>query len=113
MQFQGGGAVPLKGEKGNEEVFGRAVLGRTSFEGYYGRAYSPMVGLLASRDLADGSETLWDLSPQLQVTLSKRQHIRLGFGARLPLNKTDARGVQYTAYLLWDWFDGGFFEGWR
>lgn len=112
-QFQGGGAVPLEGDKGNEELFARAVLGRTYFQDYYGRAYSPMLGLLASRELGDESDTHWDLSPQLQVSLSKRQHVLLGLGCRVPLNKRDDRGVQYTAYLLWDWFDGGFFGGWR
>jgi hypothetical protein len=112
LQVQAGGAIPWDGDKGNEEVFGRVVLGRTWFEGYYGRAWSPMIGLLAARELTDGTDTLWDVSPQLQVTLSTRQHLRLGLGARVPVNKTHSRGTQYTIYLLWDWYDGGFFEGW-
>lgn len=112
LQVQAGGAVPLDGGKGNEEVFGRAVLGRTWSQGYYGRAWSPMVGLLVSRELTDGTATHWDVAPQLQVSLSTRQHLRLGLGMRIPLNETATRGTQYTVYLLWDWFDGGFFEGW-
>jgi hypothetical protein len=25
----------------------------------------------------------------------------------------DTRSTRLLVYLLWDWFDGGFFEGWR
>jgi len=34
------------------------------------------------------------------------------FGVRIPLNDRASRGTRLMAYLLWDWFDGGFFEGW-
>jgi len=50
--------------------------------------------------------------PQLQVTLSTRQHVRLGVGAKIPLNNTATRETTYLAYVLWDWFDGGFIDGW-
>lgn len=112
LQVQAGGAVPMDGNKANEELFGRAVFGRTWMRDGYGRAWSPMVGLLASKELIDGAETHWDIAPQLQVSLSTRQHVRLGLGARIPLTQTDTRGTQYTVYLLWDWFDGWFLEGW-
>jgi len=33
-------------------------------------------------------------------------------GVRIPINRRNERDVQVVAYLLWDWFDGGFFSGW-
>ena len=29
-----------------------------------------------------------------------------------PINDTYGRSKQVVAYFLWDWFDGGLFEGW-
>jgi hypothetical protein len=49
----------------------------------------------------------------MQVTLSKRQHIALSAGYRFPLNDAGSRQGSFVFYLLWDWFDGGFFQGWR
>ena len=60
-------------------------------------------------DLVSGAETRWEVVPQMQVTLNTRQHVMLNAGVRLPLEGGDA---QVVIYLLWDWFDGGFFEGW-
>ena len=68
--------------------------------------------LLGARELEDGAVAAWDLVPQLQVTLSTRQHIMINAGVRIPLNKRQERGNEFVAYLLWDWFDGGFFSGW-
>jgi hypothetical protein len=34
------------------------------------------------------------------------------FGVRIPLNDADVRQTELIVYILWDWFDGGFFEGW-
>jgi hypothetical protein len=50
--------------------------------------------------------------PQMQVTLSRRQHIAASAGIRLPVNLPRGDRALF-AYLLWDWFDGGPFEGWR
>ena len=55
----------------------------------------------------------WDVVPQLQVTLSKLQHVMLAAGVRVPITQRDERRPQALVYLLWDWFDGGFFEMWR
>jgi hypothetical protein len=49
--------------------------------------------------------------PQLQVTLSTRQHIMANIGIRVPLDDPH-RPTTAAVYLLWDWFDGGFLEGW-
>ena len=78
----------------------------------YGRAWTPMIELLGSRELADHSKTEWDIVPQMQVSLSTRQHILFNAGARIPLNDSSARNTQFVFYFIWDWYDGGPFEGW-
>ena len=50
--------------------------------------------------------------PQMQVTLNTRQHVMLNVGVRLPLNEAESRDAELVVYVLWDWFDGGFFDGW-
>jgi hypothetical protein len=70
------------------------------------------VELLAARELASGHAIEWDAVPQVQVTLSTRQHVRANVGARVPLTDRGPRRTQVLVYLLWDWFDGGLFEGW-
>jgi hypothetical protein len=55
---------------------------------------------------------LWDVVPQMQVSLSTRQHVLLNGGVRVPVNQREQRGNTLMIYLLWDWFDGGFFSGW-
>jgi hypothetical protein len=112
VQAHAGYVAPFDSDKKEDKAFWRGVVGRTFFSGIYGRAWSPMVELLGSKEFVSSANTQWDLVPQVQVTLSTRQHVRLGVGARLPLNDTDARKPEYMIYLLWDWFDGGFFEGW-
>ena len=72
-----------------------------------------MAELLGARELEDEQGVHWDLVPQMQVSLSRRQHILLNAGVQFPLNERTGRSTRFMAYLLWDWFDGGFFEGWR
>jgi hypothetical protein len=71
-----------------------------------------MIEGLASRDLEQGATTKWDLVPQMQVTLSKRQHVMLNVGFRFPVNERSGRQGEFLMYLLWDWFDGGLLSGW-
>ncbi len=111
-QFQAGMGLPFDSDKASEEAFWRGLLGRSFFLGKYGRICSPMVEFLGSKELVSDAETHWDAVPQFQVSLNRRQHVRLGIGARIPLNDSDTRETVYSAYVLWDWFDGGFFEGW-
>ena len=112
FQAHTGFVVPYDSQEKDDAVFWRGVLGRTFFTGPYGRAWSPMVEILGSKKFTSRYRTEWDVVPQLQVTLSTRQHVRLAAGARIPLDNKDARKPEYMIYLLWDWFDGGFFEGW-
>jgi hypothetical protein len=112
VQAQAGLESPLERDA-VQEVFWRAAIGKSFFEGRFGRSWSPMVEVLGVRQLESGRSVLWDVVPQMQVTLSKRQHVMVNAGLRVPLNERAERDRQILMYLLWDWFDGGFFSGWR
>jgi len=71
-----------------------------------------MVEFLADRDLETGAKTNWDIVPQMQVALSRRQHVMASAGIRRPVNNTFGRSTQVMFYVLWDFFDGGLREGW-
>ena len=71
-----------------------------------------MVEVLTNRELAFGERTLWDLQPEMQVTLSRRQHVKVSGGIRVPLNARLGRTNTVMMYVLWDWFEGGLFSGW-
>jgi len=91
----------------------KIAIGKTWTEGEYGRAWSPILEALVTRDLVRGAETNIDLVPQLQITLNQRQHIQFDIGVRIPVNHTEGRDTQVVFYFLWDWFDGGLRDGWR
>jgi hypothetical protein len=112
LHGQAGFELPLDTDEADRETFLRAAIGRTFTQGPWGRAWSPMVELLGSRDLESGAETSWDVVPQFQVTLNRRQHVMLAVGVRTPMTDSSERDTRYVAYLLWDWFDGGLFDGW-
>ena len=71
-----------------------------------------MVEVLGARELEAGAPVEWDVVPQMQVTLSTRQHIMINVGVRVPVNQREARRTQVLTYFLWDWFDGGLLDGW-
>jgi len=112
VQFHTGLVLPFQKDNAEEEVFWRCALGRTFTTGLFGRAWSPMVEFIGAEEMVSGSRADWDIIPQMQVTLSTRQHVRLCAGAKIPLNDRDVRDTEYMIYLLWDWFDGAFHEGW-
>ncbi len=111
LQTQVLGEFAVDGPAEDEAAI-RAVLGKTFTEGEFGRAWSPMLEVLASRETGSGSNTTVDLVPQLQVALNRRQHILLNVGVRVPVSNAQGRKPQFVVYLLWDWFDGGFRDGW-
>lgn len=112
VQAQSGFEIPFKTATTKAEVFARAAIGRTFTQGRWGRAWSPMVEILAAREFEEGHRIQWDIVPQMQVTLNTRQHIMLNAGARLPLSDSDVRHAQFVVYVLWEWFDGGLLDGW-
>lgn len=91
----------------------RLAVGRTwTSGGPFGRAWTPMLEVLAQRELTPGGATEVDLVPQLQVSLNTRQHVLLNVGVRVPVAHTRDRDARVVFYVLWDWFDGGLFDGW-
>jgi len=96
-----------------DELAVRAAFGRTwAQDGGFGRAWTPILEVLASRELDGGADTQWDLVPQFQVTLNTRQHVMANVGFRVPVTDRSERKTELVFYLLWDWFDGGVLEGW-
>ena len=108
-QLQALAEIDMRGERPDEGGL-RFAVGRTWTQGAFGRAWSPILEVLAARELRGGADTRVDIVPQFQVSLNTRQHILLNVGIRVP---TDGdRDPQFVVYLLWDWFDGGLFDGW-
>ena len=112
LQAQAGLEIPFKRDVAANEAFLRVALGKSVNYKGYGRLWSPMVEILAAKELVSGEKIVLDVVPQFQVTLNRRQHIRFNIGVRLPVNETSGRNPAVMVYLLWDWFDGAFFAGW-
>ena len=113
LQAQGGFELSSNRSKAGHEAFWRFAYGRTFMQRNFGRTWTPMAELLGARAFETGARVEWDVVPQVQVSLSRRQHILLSAGVQVPINDRSRRTTRFISYLLWDWFDGGFFEGWR
>jgi hypothetical protein len=105
---------PTAADEAPRTLFWRAAFGR-SFrqEEGVGRMWSPMLEIVSEREFAADASAAVDLVPQIQVTLNRRQHVRVNAGYQIPATSRAGRPKQVVFYLLWDWFDGGFFEGWK
>jgi mono/diheme cytochrome c family protein len=112
IQAQVGAELPVDRDKATPEAFWRVAIGRSVSQNRWGRTWSPMVEILAARELEAGQRALWDIAPQMQVTLSTRQHIMVSGGLRIPVNQRAERHTQLVLYALWDWFDGPLLGGW-
>ena len=113
IQAQFGADLPRHTEIAPQSIFFNTAIGQTIMADHgLGRAWTPMFEFLADRDLLDGAKTNWDVLPQMQVTISHRQHIRGDLGVRVPVSNTAGRAVQLQLYLLWDWQDGKLTDGW-
>jgi mono/diheme cytochrome c family protein len=112
-QFQAGAELPKNTQKAPQNVFFRTAFGRKfNQSGGAGRLWAPMVEFLADRDLETGARTNWDIMPEFQVTLSRRQHVRANVGVRIPTANTEGRSAQLMFYILWDRADGSLWRGW-
>jgi hypothetical protein len=112
LQLHAGLELPTDTTRGTREVFVRTAFGTTFAQDRgFGRAWTPQLEVLWARP-ADGAAE-WDVVPQLQVTLSKLQHVMIAGGVRIPVTGRAERPSQALVYLLWDWYDGGFFEFWK
>jgi len=113
VQLQFGAELPFDTSKSPQSWFFNSAIGQSFAANHQlGRLWSPMVELLATRDLVNGAKTDWDVMPEMQVTISKRQHVRGNLGYRIPFTNTNGRQQQIMFYLLWDWADGSLLKGW-
>lgn len=114
----------VQGQLGTEQPTDTSVLPRASYarlavgksfrvDDGLGRMWTPMAEFIADRDYETGASTNVDVVPQMQVTINRRQHIRGDLGVRIPVNNREGRSNSVGFYVLWDWFDGGLFSGWK
>jgi mono/diheme cytochrome c family protein len=78
------------------------------------RGIFPGVELTATAPFEPGARDAlrWTVVPQLNFGLSRRGHVRAAAGVELPLNDR-TYDFRLHFYLLWDFADGMFWEGWR
>src|ERR1700724_3617902 len=114
LQTQLGADLPVDTRVAPRSMFWRVAVGQAMAPDHMlGRLFSPMVEFLAVRDFKPGASTNWDVLPEMQITISRRQHVRIGFGVREPFTNTKGRTPQVLFYLLWDRADGKLWRGWR
>jgi mono/diheme cytochrome c family protein len=77
----------------------------------FGRAWTPMTEVIWEKE--KGGSSVVDLVPQMQVSLSKLQHILLSVGVSVPATNREGRHPALLTYFLWDWFDGGLTQFWH
>lgn len=113
IQTQFGADLPFKTSIAPQSWFFNTAIGQSFAANHgMGRLWTPMFEFLARRDLTTGAKTDWDVLPEMQVTISRRQHIRGDLGLQIPATNTPGRQKQIVFYLLWDWADGRLNEGW-
>ncbi len=114
VQAQVGTDQPVHPDVAPRTLFWRLNAGKSvRQENGFGRMWSPMVEVVGDRAFEEGGATNVDVVPQMQVTLNRRQHVRVNAGLQIPASNREGRSTAFVFYLLWDWFDGGFLEGWR
>lgn len=114
LQFQLGADLPVDTKTAPRSLYFRSAFGASFAPDHgLGRLFSPMTEFVAKRDFMTGSGTDWDVLPEMQVTVSRRQHIRAAAGYRKPITNVSGRSGQVQFYILWDWAEGHFWEGWR
>ena len=112
VQLQAGGDIPRHTALAPATVYSRLASGSSFAGAGLGRLWSPMIELVASRDLSPGARTDFDVVPQCQVTLNQRQHVIASLGYRIAVNDKQTRSSEVMLYVLWDWLDGKLTEGW-
>lgn len=112
LQVHGGYEIPSDRTAGTREAYLRTAAGFTiAQDGGHGRAWTPMMELLLAKPAGAAAE--WDVAPELQISLSKLQHVLLSTGLRIPVTARQERHPQVLTYVIWDWFDGGFLKFWH
>lgn len=100
-----------------DAAFVRGAIGDAVVPVRYGRMIAPMLEVMAERPIGAGGGPVdvdvdVDVVPQLQITLSARQHIRAAGGVQIPVTDRTDRSMAALVYVLWDWADGALTEGW-
>ena len=113
VQFHAGIGLPTKPDVVPRETFWRTAFGKQFVQGGYNRTWTPIIELVAARELVSDAKSEWDIVPQMQVSLSKRRHILVSGGVQIPMNEREDRHAQVLTYFLWDWYEGGLFDGWK
>src|SRR4030095_4636052 len=86
FQIQTGFELPTDTSKVWSVYYWKSAVGKTFTQnGRVGRPWTPRVEFLGERDLVAGSPMNWDIVPEVQLTLNKRQHVRLNVGVRTPM----------------------------
>jgi hypothetical protein len=112
LQVHTGYEIPSNHDLAQNEGFVRTALGYSVAQDQgFGRAWSPIAEVIVAKPKGGAAE--WDVVPQMQVSLSKLQHILVSVGVRVPINERQDRKPEFLTYFLWDWFDGGLFQFWK
>ncbi|MEO8096551.1 MAG: cytochrome c [Acidobacteriota bacterium] len=110
----GAEAPPFHRHQTQTEFYARAAFGKFfSASKGFGRTWTLANELVGTRSFGRGQAWTLDVVPYMQVTVSRRQHMRLGLGVNIPAVNVQSRQTQVIMYMLWDVFDGGLTEGWR
>jgi hypothetical protein len=113
VQFHGGVGLPTKPDVVPREAFWRTAFGKQFIQGGFNRTWTPILEFVAARELVADAKSEWDVVPQMQVSLSKRRHILVSGGVQIPMSEREGRHPQVLTYFLWDWYEGGLFDGWK
>ena len=92
LSLQAGVDLPLHASEAPRAAFLRAAIGKSHYQSGWGRMWTPMLEFSANRELVPGATTDWDIVPEFQVTLSRRQHIQAGAGS---IGNTFQRGFTF------------------
>jgi hypothetical protein len=113
IQTQFGADLPFRTSVAPQSWFFNSAIGQSfAADHKLGRLWTPMFEFVGTHNLVTGAKTDWDIIPEMQVTISRRQHIRGDLGLRIPVTETTGRQKAIVFYLLWDWQDGKLTEGW-
>lgn len=114
LQFELGADLPVSTTATPRSMFIRSALGASFAPDHgLGRLFTPMTEIVGKKNFMTGAVTDWDVLPEMQVTVSHRQHIRAAVGYRKPVTDVSGRAPQIDFYVLWDYAEGHFWNGWR
>lgn len=76
------------------------------------RTIVPGIEIKTEKNLRDGSGIKTWIIPQIYAGLSKRGHVAFALGFEKPLFDGAKDKYSIRAFILWDFAEGGFLEGW-